>query len=281
MNNNQELFIIATPIGNIKEVSNLAIQTFESLQCILCEDTRTTKNLLSQLNIDYSDKYFVSYHKFNEHEKLDYVLELFEKYQSIGLVSDAGYPIINDPGYNLIASCYEHNIKVSVVNGPCAAIHALVVSGIPSNTFMYLGFLERTKTKRLKQLKQYQAINTTFIIYESVHRLVDTLKDLYEIFGNILVSVGRELSKLHETVYRFPLKDLIENLDVINLKGEFVIIVDNNNPLINSETIDWTQDELLNDKTIKPKEKAKLIANKYQLKTADVYHFLVSKNEEK
>lgn len=281
MNNNRQLYVIATPIGNINEISNLAIQTFESLQCILCEDTRTTKNLLSQLGIDYSNKYFVSYHKFNEHEKLDYVLELFDKYISIGLVSDAGYPIINDPGYNLIATCYEQNIKVNVVNGPCAAIHALVVSGIPSNTFMYLGFLERTKIKRQKQLKQYQSIKTTFIIYESVHRLLETLKDIYEVFGNVQVSVTRELSKLHETVYRYYLKELINNLEVINLKGEFVIIVDNNEPQVEPELIDWTQDELLKDSTIKPKEKAKLIANKYQLKTADVYRFLVSKNEEK
>lgn len=275
---NAQLYVIATPIGNIQECSGLAITTLTNLKCLLCEDTRTTKNLLSQLGIDYSDKCFVSYHKFNEHEKLDYVLDLFDQYEAIGLVSDAGYPIINDPGYNLIVACYEHHIKVNVVNGPCAAIHGLVVSGIPSNTFMYLGFLERTSAKRQKQLSQYQQLATTFIVYESVHRLVETIKDIQVVFGNVIVAVTKELSKLHETVYRMPINDLLNQIDIIDLRGEFVIIIDNTIIQTPSTTTDWTQDEIVFDQTLKPKDKAKLLANKYNLKKSDVYQQLISMN---
>ncbi len=281
MNSLKELDVIATPIGNLQECSHLMLDTLRQLKCLLCEDTRTTKNLLSQLGIAYDDKYFVSYHKFNEHDRLDYALNLFDKYDRIGLVSDAGYPVINDPGYNLVSACYEHGIEVKVVNGPCAAIHALVVSGIPSNTFMYLGFLERTSHKRQKQLSSYQAIPTTFIIYESVHRLPETLQDIATVFGNVTVAVTKELSKLHEHVYRMPIQELLAQPELINLRGEFVIIVDNNNPLIPGQCDDWTQDALIHDPQLKPKEKAKQLATKYNLKKAEVYDYLINLNGSK
>jgi len=213
------LQLIATPIGNLQEVSQRAKDAFMKAEVILCEDTRTTGKLLKLLEVQYHAK-LISYHKFNETKKLDSIIEIIKDKQTV-LVSDAGYPTISDPGYLLVKACYENDIGVEVINGPSAMMHALVASGIDTKAFLFIGFLDHLKTKRIKELKIYKDITMPLVIYEAVHRINETLNDIKTTYGNRFVVVARELTKQNETIYRGYLDDYEE----ITTKGEFVVII--------------------------------------------------------
>lgn len=219
------LYIVATPIGNLDDITLRAIDTLKRVDLIAAEDTRHSGLLLQHLGI--KAKLF-SLHDHNEQEKAHVLIEKLQSGLSIALVSDAGTPLINDPGYHLVKACRENDIKVVPIPGACAAIAALSVAGLPSDKFIYEGFLPAKSKARQDSLASLITEPRTMIFYESTHRLLETLKDMQTIFGaNKQIVLAKELTKTWETIVNFPVNELIDwlNQDASRQKGEFVLIV--------------------------------------------------------
>lgn len=219
------LYIVATPIGNLDDITLRAINTLKSVDLIAAEDTRHSGLLLQHLGI--KAKLF-ALHDHNEQEKSNILIEKLKSGLSIALISDAGTPLINDPGYHLVKACRENNIKVVPVPGACAAIAALCVSGLPSDKFIYEGFLPAKTKARQDCLIKLLDEPRTMIFYESTHRLLDTLNDMQTIWGpNKQIILAKELTKTWETIVSFKVNELINwlNEDTSRQKGEFVLIV--------------------------------------------------------
>jgi len=220
-----KLFIVPTPIGNLEDITLRAISTLKSVDLILAEDTRTSLKLLNHYNIENSVE---SYHMHNEHRKLISIIEKLNGGFEIALISDAGTPGISDPGFLLIRECIKKNIEVECLPGPTAMIPALVNSGLPSNRFLFEGFLpvKKGRTKRLKEISEEKR---TVIFYESPHRILKTLNDLSTYYNEeSSVSISRELTKIHEETFRGKIKDAIEHFEKKKPKGEFVIVLSPN-----------------------------------------------------
>lgn len=219
------LYIVATPIGNLDDITLRAIDTLKRVDLIAAEDTRHSGLLLQHLGIKAR---LYSLHDHNEQEKAHVLIEKLQAGISIALISDAGTPLINDPGYHLVKACRENGIKVVPIPGACAAIAALSVAGLPSDKFIYEGFLPAKSKARQDSLASLITEPRTMIFYESTHRLLETLKDMQTIFGaNKLIVLAKELTKTWETIVSFPVNELIDwlNQDVSRQKGEFVLIV--------------------------------------------------------
>ena len=219
------LYIVATPIGNLDDITLRAIDTLKRVDLIAAEDTRHSGLLLQHLGI--KAKLF-SLHDHNEQEKAHVLIEKLQSGLSIALVSDAGTPLINDPGYHLVKACRENGIKVVPIPGACAAIAALSVAGLPSDKFIYEGFLPAKSKARQDSLVSLITEPRTMIFYESTHRLLETLKDMQTIFGaDKQIVLAKELTKTWETIVSFPVNELIDwlNQDASRQKGEFVLIV--------------------------------------------------------
>lgn len=217
-----KLYLVPTPIGNLGDITLRAIEILKEVDLVVAEDTRKSGNLLKHLNIS---KPILSNHKFNEHRTLDSFIQKMKSGISIGLITDAGTPGISDPGFLLVRSCIEHGIEVESLPGPTAFVPALVNSGLPCERFVFEGFLPQKKgrQKRLAELSQEKR---TLVFYESPHRLVKTLLQLAEHFGNDrLASVSRELTKIHEETLRGTLQELAEHYAKGSVKGEIVIVV--------------------------------------------------------
>lgn len=222
-----KLLLISTPIGNLKDITLRAIEALEAVSVIACEDTRRTGLLLKKLEIKNSPQLF-SYFEHNEEEKIEKIIGFLKAGTDVALVSDSGTPLISDPGYKLVRKCKQEKIVVETIPGVCAAISALTGSGMPTDKFLFLGFLPQKKIKReriLKALKKTgEDLNLTVIIYESPYKLLKTLKDLKLSFGNIDVALARELTKIHEETRREKIDSLIENYSKKKPKGEFVLL---------------------------------------------------------
>lgn len=218
-----KLYIAATPIGNLKEVSKRFLELINEMDILLCEDTRVIKKLLMLLNINKHFQYY-KFDMFSELGQTQKIIDLITKKNKVMLLSDAGYPTISDPGYQLVNACINSDIAIEVINGPCSLIHALVGSGFSSQEFLYLGFLGKTSIERTKKLHKYIDINTTWIILESVHRLKECLKDLFKVLGAQNICIAHELTKLHEEFIYVNLSN-IDNIE-LDYKGEFVIVID-------------------------------------------------------
>ncbi len=225
-------YIISTPIGNLSDLSFRAKEILEFVELIFCEDKRITTRLLKEYNIN---KQLIDYHKFNEIKKIDYILKLLKiERKNIALVSDAGTPLISDPGSLLIKKLIENNINVIPIPGPCALISALSVSGLLDENFYFYGFLKnKTSVKKQSELKLLSNIKTTLIFYESPKRLISTLKDIKFVFGDVKICIAKEITKLHESFYRGKISMLINHLELKKINGEYVIIVENNNTIVN------------------------------------------------
>lgn len=214
------LIVISTPIGNLQEINERAILAIQENYYFLCEDTRTTKKLFNFLNINYSNKKFISYHKYNEKSRISEVLELLDNYNLV-LLSDAGYPGISDPGYVVINECIKKNIFVEVINGASAFINALVLSGWSHLPVTFYGFIDWKKAES----SLISSDNHILCFFESVHRIKESLKQMNKIFGDLDVFIGRELTKKNETHYFSTLSHI--NIPDDDLKGEFVILINN------------------------------------------------------
>ncbi len=218
-----KLYIIPTPIGNLEDITIRALRLLKEVDFILCEDTRTTKKILNHYEI--KDKKCFSYHIHNEHQQLDHFIQLIEGAKSVALVSDAGTPGISDPGFLLIRSAIQAGISVECLPGATALVPALVVSGLPSNSFYFHGFIPHKKGKETL-LKKLAAMEETVVFYESPHRLIKTLTMMLPIFdSNRPLSIAREITKLHEEVFRGTIAEALAHFSLKPVKGEIVVVV--------------------------------------------------------
>lgn len=216
------LYLVATPIGNLQEVSPRTLEVLSSVDLIACEDTRVTGKLLSLLGIK---KDLISLREHNEVSVSHDLIEKIKKGTKVAYVSDAGYPCISDPGSKLVKICLENEINIAPVSGPNAALNALVASGLCEDHFYFHGFLNAKESVRLEELRELVYRKETLIFYEAPHRIKKTLEALYEIFGDRKACLARELTKKHEEFIRCGLKAMSE-IDPETLKGEMVIVVE-------------------------------------------------------
>lgn len=218
------LYVVATPIGNLEDITLRAIRILKEVDLIAAEDTRHTLKLLNHLEIS---KPLISYHRHNEDVKSDVLIEKLQEGKNIALVSDAGTPGICDPGEEIIKKCIELEINVVPIPGACAMINSLICSGIDTKEFAFLGFLPLNKKLRKNKLNEIEKSNKTIIIYEAPHKLETTLKDLKQILNkDRKIVLAREITKIHEEFIRGNIDDLIEKIQ--NIKGEIVLIIEGN-----------------------------------------------------
>ena len=216
------LFVVCTPIGNLGDFSPRAVETLSSCDFIAAEDTRVTIKLLNHFGIK---KPMMSYYEHNRAERGEKILERLLNGENCALVSDAGMPIISDPGEDLTALCYENNIPIKAVPGPCAFVTALAISGMPAGRFTFEGFLTRAKPNRREHLLSLVDEKRTMVFYEAPHKLPATLKDMAEYFGDRSIAIVKEITKIYESVERTTLFEAAKKYDGANLKGEYVLIV--------------------------------------------------------
>ncbi len=220
-----KLYIIPTPIGNLDDITLRAIKTLNNVEALLCEDTRTTGNLMKHLNIS---KPLIAYHLHNEHKSLDRFIERIKTYESVGLTSDAGTPGISDPGFLIIRECLKNDIEVECLPGATAFVPALVASGLPCDRFVFYGFLPHKKGRQTA-LKELSQSPYTVVLYESPHRLVKALEQAIEHFGaERKACVAREISKFYETYVRNTLENLLNFYKTQTIKGEIVLMIEGN-----------------------------------------------------
>lgn len=216
-----KLYIIATPIGNLEDITLRALRILKEVDIIAAEDTRQTLKLLNHYDIS---KHLISYHRHNEETKSNYLIEKLNEGQNIGLVSDAGTPGISDPGEEVIKKAIEEGIEVIPIPGACAMVNALICSGLETKEFSFLGFLPLNKKLRKEKLEEIKSSTKTVILYEAPHKMKTTLKDLKDYIENRKVVLARELTKIHEEFIRKPIDELIDEIE--NLKGEMILVIE-------------------------------------------------------
>lgn len=222
------LYLVPTPIGNLEDITLRAINVLKEVDVILAEDTRNTGVLLKHLGIS---KRLMAHHAHNEHQSVGGVIKLLKEGQQVALVSDAGSPGISDPGYLIVKSCLDNDLPVIALPGPTAFVPALTLSGFPTDTFVFEGFLPVKKGRQTK-LKELSTENRTIILYESPHRLIKTLQQIAEFFGvDRAMVVAREISKLHEEYHRGSSQELIQYFELHpdKVRGEMVLIIKGTN----------------------------------------------------
>jgi len=217
------LYIVGTPIGNLSDFSPRAVETLQKVDFIAAEDTRVSLKLLTHFGIQ---KPLISYHEHNLRERGEYILSRIENGESCAIVTDAGMPCISDPGEDLVRLCAERGIEMHVVPSPTAAMSALAISGLPTSRFSFEGFLSVTKKQRREHLDEVKYFRRTLIFYEAPHKLVYTLEDMLEAFGDRKIALCRELTKIHEEVLRGTISKMIEYYKEKSPKGEYVLIIE-------------------------------------------------------
>lgn len=279
MNNLGTLYIVATPIGNLSDMTHRAIDTLKMADIIACEDTRTSAKLLNFFNIDTST---LAYHEHNADSQTQKLIDKLLGGQSVALISDAGTPLVSDPGFRLVTAALENGILCVPVVGACAVIGALQVAGLPSDKFSFLGFLPAKQTARQDLLQNYKERSETLIFYEAPHRIVDSLADMVMIFGeNRVATLCRELTKTFETVKKLPLNQLYEFVknDPYQQKGEIVLVVaGNTKKTVVCDYDDWL---LRIAKDLPPKKAAAVISDVLKLKKSDVYQRYLELHDKK
>lgn len=219
------LYVVATPIGNLGDITRRAVEVLKRVDLIAAEDTRHTAGLLSHLGIEATT---LSFHEHNEHQRSQQLVELLLSGKEIALVSDAGTPLICDPGYRIVCACRERGVEVIPLPGASAVVTALSASGLPTDRFLFEGFLPRAQVKRRKRLQQLSDFPSTLVFYESSHRILHCLEDMLSLFGeDRRVVVARELTKKYETIIDQPLARLLQTMtaDTNQQRGEFVVMV--------------------------------------------------------
>ena len=229
MSDSGQLFVVGTPIGNLEDITHRAVSTLKSVDIIVAEDTRNSKKLLNAHKIETK---MISYHEHSSEKEIEKIIDLLLKGKDLALISDAGTPTISDPGYGLIRDCIKHDIIIVPIPGVSAITAAMSVSGLPSDSFTFIGFLPQKKG-RLKKIEQLNNIENTVILFESPYRLEKTLNQLLDNLGNRPVVVGRELTKLYEEVIRGNLSEVIKYFSKSKVKGEIVIMIGKDDDRIN------------------------------------------------
>ncbi len=216
------LYVVGTPIGNLEDISLRALRILRQVDLIAAEDTRTTRKLLARYGIETP---LTSYHEHNKLTKLDYLLKTLRE-KDVALVSEAGMPGLSDPGYELIRAAIERGIPVVPVPGPSALVTALVVSGLPTDSFVYLGFLPRRREERRRLLESVARERRTLVAFEAPHRLLATLADLKEVLGDRRIAIARELTKVHEEVWRGTTGEALARFEETPPRGEFTLVIE-------------------------------------------------------
>ena len=218
-----KIYIVPTPIGNLDDITLRAINVLKDVDLILCEDTRRSKKLLVHYEIETPLR---SHHKFNEHQEVDIIIEKIKSGNKVALISDAGTPGISDPGYLIVRTCIQNNIEIDCLPGPTAFVPALINSGIPSDKFIFEGFLP-VKKGRKTRLEILSKEERTMVFYESPHKILKTLNDFLIHFGsNRKVSISRELTKIYEETIRGTIHSVLQSLTEKSIRGEIVVIVE-------------------------------------------------------
>jgi 16S rRNA (cytidine1402-2'-O)-methyltransferase len=226
--NNKELlasglYIVSTPIGNLKDITLRALEILKSVDLIACEDTRHTGLLLNHYNIKNK---LTSFYEYNKKERTPEIISLLKQDKSVAIVSDAGTPGISDPGYYLIREAIKENLSVIPIPGPSALLAALVVSGLSSDRFAFEGFLQKREGRKCKKLESLKTELRTMVFYDSPYRVINTLKDILEILGDRNIVLERELTKKFETVMRGKTSEILHELENKKIKGEIVLVVE-------------------------------------------------------
>ena len=269
---NSKLYLVPTPIGNMKDITYRAIEVLNNVKVVYSEDTRVTKILLDYYGIKSK---LVSCHKFNEKTIYPQVINNLQNGNSVALVTDRGTPLISDPGYIVVKEVIKNGFSVVSLPGPSALLPALNMSGIPADKFLFYGFLSNKVDESISELKMLKSINFTIVLYESPHRLIKTLHNIKNILGNNFISISREISKLHEEVFRGTVQEAINTY--IDPKGEFVIVIDNNDKF---EDISIAYDELkeLINYGMDKKSAMKYVSKKYDV-SKNVLYNMVEENK--
>ena len=271
-----KLYLCATPIGNLEDITFRVIDTLKSVDLVAAEDTRHTLKLLNHFHIKAK---LTSYHEYNKYEKADELVVKLLAGENIALVTDAGTPGISDPGEELVKKCYEAGIEVTSLPGASAVTVALSMCGLSSRRFVFEGFLPSDKKERKEALKRIQDETRTIVIYEAPHRIQKTLKELFEILGERRIRICRELTKIHETVMVFTLSEAIGWFGENEPKGEMVVIMEGKDPKeIQAEKEKTWQEMTMEEhvsfyveKGFEEKEAMKLVAKDRGISKRDVY----------
>ncbi|MBE3091050.1 MAG: 16S rRNA (cytidine(1402)-2'-O)-methyltransferase [Candidatus Atribacteria bacterium] len=242
------LYICGTPIGNLQDITIRVLNILKEVKLIAAEDTRHTKKLLIHYQINTK---VTSYHEYNKFKKAPYLVEILKNGQDIALVSDAGMPGISDPGYVLINLALNNNIKIIPIPGVSALITALVVSGLPTDKFVFEGFLPRKIKERKRYFKRLKNEERTIIFYETPHRLKRALKDMLEILGDRKIVIARELTKKYEEIIRGKLNLVLSEMNTKEIKGEITLVVQGGIKEKGNDTIDFLKDECIMEKYLK------------------------------
>ena len=272
-----KLYIVATPIGNLEDITLRALRVLKEVDLIAAEDTRKTLKLLNHYEIN---KPLISYHRHNEETKSEILIEKLRNGENIALVSDAGTPGICDPGEEVIKKAIEDNIEVIPIPGACAMINALIVSGISTKEFEFLGFLPLNKKLRRQKLKEIENSSKTIIIYEAPHKMKTTLGDLKEILKDRKIVLARELTKIHEEFIRKSIDELLSEIDTI--KGEMILIIEGNKidteECKNFDEISLEDHyKLYEEKGLNKKEIIKQIAKDRNVNKNEIYMYFLEK----
>ena len=272
-NNANPLYLIAIPIGNLKEMTPRAIEVLNMVDLVAAEDTRNASSLLSKFNIK---KEYFSLREHNETAAANHIVELIKEGKKVAYMSDAGYPCISDPGKILVQKARENDIPVSTISGSCAFLNGLAASSILSNRFYFHGFLPSNPTQAIKELETLKNKEETIIFHESPHRIEKTVKSMYKVLGNRFVTIARELTKLNEEFIEGTLEELT-HLDFDTLIGEMVIIVEGNNKIeceITDEDIILKYNYFI-EKGMKSKDAIKVVCDELNVKKNYVYDLVI------
>lgn len=266
------LYLIATPIGNLSEMTPRALEILSEVDVVAAEDTRVSSKLLAHFDIH---KPMIAYHDHNEDTMSEHLLSEMDSGKKIALMSDAGYPLISDPGYRVVQAAVEKGYHVISISGSSAFLNALVVSGLPSYPFAFMGFLESKEHALKKQLEEHKDLEMTLIYYVSVHKVEKTLEFMYDIFGNRQIALARELTKKHEEIIRGSISEVLDAM--VTIKGEYVLVVEGNQANKEESSLDEVLNEVddLIGLGVKPSKAISYLSKKRQIsknKLYDVYH---------
>lgn len=262
------LYLVPTPIGNLKEMTPRAIETLNEVDVIAAEDTRNTKKLLMAYHIN---KPLISHHEHNQAVSIPQIIDLLKTGKSVAVVSDAGYPLVSDPGANLVKACIDEDLTVVSMSGANAAMNALVASGLSCQHYLFYGFLDSKSNKRKKQLEELKNFPYTLVFYEAPHRIEAMLQDLKEVLGNRNMCLARELTKLHEEYIRGTIEEVLEV--AATRKGEMVVVVEGATFVEEEIDIETALNKVQEyiDEGYKTKEAIKLVSKELNFSKNELY----------
>jgi len=274
------LYLCSTPIGNLEDISFRAIKTLKEVDLIAAEDTRHSIKLLNYYGIKTP---MTSYHEFNKFEKAKYLIQKLLDGQNIALITDAGTPGISDPGEELVKQAHQAGITVTAVSGACAAVSALILSGLPTRRFCFEAFLPEEKKERARILEELKNESRTIVLYEAPHRLKKTLKELFQTLGDRRITIIKELTKRHETIWQTKLSEAVDCYEENEPKGEYVLVLDGVSPkeLQEKEQKQWYElslEEHMNlyqKQGMDKKEAMKAVAKDRGLSKREIYRLLI------